>query len=145
MHQNQSLVLLEIINLSILYFILYLYLLDMYDGVELSNYFYKVSLLAWFSNWVNYCITYVQQFTAIAGVLGLIVNLSYFNNFSTYGISTSIIADLAAIGYGSYMYTMYNTMLKDKFDGKAPSAPSQNPPQPCDPTQTNCDQLLSGL
>ena len=35
------------------------YSLYAYAWYFVSNYFYKVSLLAWFSNWVNYCITYV--------------------------------------------------------------------------------------
>lgn len=49
-------------------------------------------------------ITYVQQGAAVAGAIGLAATITNLSYFTSSGKITNIAADVAAIGYGVYMF-----------------------------------------
>ena len=49
-------------------------------------------------------IAYVQQGAAAAGLLGLVATISNLSLVTSAGKISNIFADIAAIGYGAFMY-----------------------------------------
>ena len=74
----------------------------------------NVSILIWWNNLSGSWISYVQQGAAVAGAIGLLSTVTNLSSFTSSGKSTNFMADLAAIGYGAFMFVKASENTKSR-------------------------------